>query len=418
MRIDVVGLGHLGLPLAALYAKAGHSVVGIDTNAQLVESLTEGYFSSVELGLNELLYSLIPEELSFSTSYTSVSESAVTFVVVPTPSNPDGTYSLDVVLNVCDRIGTALLYTKKHHTVVIVSTVNPGDTENIILPTLREVSQRVASLDVAYSPEFVALGDVLQGLQRPDFVMLGIPHLPEASTLRDFLFTLATSMVESGTPVLSALPVEAELAKIALNSYITMKISFANMIGQISESLEGCNGSTVLSLIGEDHRIGHEYLRMGGPYAGPCFPRDNQALAKVGGAWSHLPVATDILNDLLRERIALRIEQIQKEVGLSRVLIVGLTYKPDTDVTAGSLGTWLMDRLEMPHAGVDALLTPDEYEFQLGGSLQSTLVVLATPDHEYNQLLILNALNKVGAFLDVWDVLDVQRANVYHLGVG
>jgi UDPglucose 6-dehydrogenase len=138
----------------------------------------------------------------------------------------------------------------------------------------------------------------------------------------------------------------AELAKIAINTFVTTKISYANMLAELCERVPGGDVDVVTSAVGSDSRIGSSYLRGATGYGGPCFPRDNLALSHLAtslGVEASLADATDTINVRQPQRLAQRITEIAP-VGAS-VAVLGLAYKPDTPVAEESQGAALARRL-------------------------------------------------------------------------
>jgi UDPglucose 6-dehydrogenase len=339
MRLSVVGLGKLGLPLATVFAAKGHNVVGIDVHEEAVSAINQGTAPTTEPGLQKLLSSA--ENLSATTHYPeAVRASDATFIVVPTPSETDGAFSLRYVLTAVEEIGKALRTKAGRHLVVIVSTVMPGSTSGPIRQTLELSAGRTLSdsLGLCYSPEFIALGSVIQDLLRPDFLLIG-----ELDTWAgDMLESILSSIRESTPPVSRMSPINAELVKLSVNAYITTKISYANMLSEICDRSPGADVDTVTEAIGRDSRIGRRFLRAATGYGGPCFPRDNLALiraAQLLGVEADIPAATDRINRRQLERLAdLVLESCPQG---SAVAVLGASYKPGTDVIEQSTGTGL-----------------------------------------------------------------------------
>src|SRR5277367_2349999 len=162
MNISVVGLGKLGAVLAAVMADRGHKVIGVDLNPAFVDAINQGRAPVTEPGLNELVQRN-SERLSATANLAeAVAGSDLTFVLVPTPSGPDGTFSLKYVLKVVEGVGVALRNKPGYHIVVITSTVMPGATGGEVQPLLERVSGKKCGEDfgLCYNPEFIALGSV------------------------------------------------------------------------------------------------------------------------------------------------------------------------------------------------------------------------------------------------------------------
>jgi UDPglucose 6-dehydrogenase len=330
-KIAVIGCGKLGAPLIACFAQAGHPVLGIDVSSQLIEKLKINQIDWREPDLAETLgkyKDLITFENTYNEKFNDVSAS---FVIVPTPSNETGEYSLEFVLSAIEDIGKKLSQISfKSHIIVIVSTVMPGDTEGRIFRKLYEsVGTNIDKISICYSPEFIALGSVIHNLQNPDTILIGQPNEQIGNKLQ----TLLLSIVLNKPKVLRMKIIEAEIAKIAINSYVTTKISFSNQISEICEKVPGTSAANVLDAIGSDSRIGQSYLRQGTSYGGPCFPRDNKAFAKFAsniGVSLNLAHSTDDINNRQNDRLNSVLQKIAPNA--YNILIVGVSYKKDTDV--------------------------------------------------------------------------------------
>jgi UDPglucose 6-dehydrogenase len=214
----------------------------------------------------------------------------------------------------------------------------PGATAAVLAPAFEQALGRPLGegVSLCYSPEFIALGSVIRDLQTPDFVLIGADDEAEGQRLADFYLGIGGGR---DVPVQVMNWVNAELAKISVNSFVTMKITYANMLAGICEGLPGGDVDVVTQAIGLDTRIGRRYLKGGPPFGGPCFPRDNRALGvaaeAVGAPWD-LAAATDRMNDGLAERIADAVTRATSEG--DTVAVLGLAYKDNTPVVEESAG--------------------------------------------------------------------------------
>lgn len=352
MNISLMGLGKLGLPLAAAIASRGHRVVGVDNDHLAIEFASNNASGAVEEGLSEMLRGIDANFRATTIAGSAIEESDISFIVVSTPSEPSGRFSLERVLAVCDDIGKALVTKRSYHLIVVTSTVMPGDTMGPIRKRLEEVSGKQAgdAFGLCYSPEFIALGSVLHDFLNPDFVLIGECDRRAGDLLQQFYQAVLSNLLDRRRIVRTSC-VNAEIAKLAINSYVTTKISFANMLGGICDRIQGADVDEVTRAIGMDSRIGEKYLRAGAPFGGPCFPRDNRAIATLG--WGELPQCVDSVNSAIVGRIH---QAAMSELGrVGGVLgITSLSYKLGTEVTEESLGTLLLQRWR--DCGFDVLL--------------------------------------------------------------
>lgn len=342
MKVSVIGLGKLGACLAAWISSKGHEVVGVDVNPTVVQKVSDGNAPVEEPGLQEMMYKH-PFQATTDTQQ-AVLDSQMTFVIVPTPSLPDGAFDLKYVHAAAQHIGLALKRKDDWHLVVITSTVMPGHMDQVA-GTIEQLSGKVCGEDfgLCYNPLFIALGSVLFDMENPDLILIGESDERAGSELagRYSIWLYPDPQV----PTCRMNFINAEIAKLALNCYVTMKISFANMIGELAERVPGGDADAILTAIGHDQRIGSKCLRAGVGYGGPCFPRDNKALrswATKGQAdrgWPYLAHATDQTN---RDQLMRYIHMVEKWLlPDEKVGILGIAYKSGTGVTEQSQGAKL-----------------------------------------------------------------------------
>ncbi len=327
----VIGCGKLGAPLLGVLAEAGHTVIGIDIDKRLIANLQDLIVTWNEPGLREVLKAN-SRNISFSSSFEGhFVNTHISFVIVPTPSKPDGSYNNEYVISAVSEIGKELQKSSlATHTVVIVSTVMPGSTSGEIKSALVEaLGDSNCKVSICYSPEFIALGSVIKNMKYPDMILIG----EEEKEAGDLLEEISRSFSLSNPKVHRLKTIEAELAKIAINSYVTTKISFSNQISEICEKSLGASADQVLSAIGSDSRIGPSYLKAATAYGGPCFPRDNRAFSKYANevnASSAIAEATDLVNNRQFDRLLNLVSKKSNEI--RKIVIVGAAYKPDTEV--------------------------------------------------------------------------------------
>jgi UDPglucose 6-dehydrogenase len=344
--LSVVGIGKLGLPLAAYYAHKGYKVIGVDVNPAIIRAVNEGKPPIYEPGLEELMGGL-KGRLSATDDYQSaIANSEITFVTVPTPSEEHGGFSTKYVEEAARKIAKALKAKDAFQVVVITSTVLPGATETVIKPLLENVSGKKCGVDfgLCYNPEFIALGTVIRDLASPDAVLIGESEPRSGELLAEVYKTVC----DNDPPIVRTSFYNAEVAKLALNVFITTKISLANAFAEICEQLPGGDVDVVTKFLGLDSRIGPKYLSGGLGYGGPCFPRDNLAfiaLARQLNIKAWLQEATHQVNRHQNERIA---KLIQRKLGDARgktVALLGITYKSNTDVVEESASLEMAKRL-------------------------------------------------------------------------
>lgn len=396
--VSVIGLGKLGACMAACFAHRGFPVIGVDIDPRIIELVSRGRPPIFEPGLEEMMAN-VWGRLQATTDYTgAVHQTDVTFIIVPTPTEDHGGFSLKYVKQAAQEIGRALKEKPSYHLVVLSSTVLPGSTEYGVLPVLERESGKRCREDfgLCYSPEFIALGSVIRDFLNPDFALIG-----ESDTRAgEQLAALYKQVCENDPPVARMNFVNAELTKIAVNTYITVKITFANMLAALCEQLPGGDIDTVTSALGLDSRIGPRYLKGALGYGGPCFPRDNLALAYLArqlGRPATLAEATDTYNRAIVDYLVEKIASYVPDGGI--VAVLGVAYKPNTNVIEESQGLQLAERLTAKGLKV-VVYDPVAMERARGvlgervtyaGSLhqclgQADVVVVANPDREFSAI--------------------------------
>jgi UDPglucose 6-dehydrogenase len=340
-RVSIIGLGKLGASMAAGMAHRGFQVVGVDVSIKAVDAINQGLAPVQETGLAEMIASNRERLRATLDTNDAIQNSDISFVIVPTPSDDKGSFSLQYAAYAFEAIGKALRNKKGYHVVVLTSTVLPGATRYGLLPILEKMSGKKCgeAFGLCYSPEFIALGTVIRDFLNPDFYLIG--EFDKRSG--DMLELVDRAVCQKAQPVCRRMSIEnAEIAKIALNSFVTMKISFANVLADLCERVPGGDVDVVSDAIGTDSRIGRKYLSGGLGFAGPCFPRDNVALDFFGrgvGADTSLLHLNDAYNRRLAGRIVEKVRSVLQPG--SNVAILGLAYKPLSHVIEESQGVQL-----------------------------------------------------------------------------
>lgn len=435
MRISVIGLGKLGAPLAAVFASKGFDVIGTDLNQQYVDALNTGIAPVDEPRLQELIDRHRQRLRATTDVADAVASTDVTFVIVPTPSDGAGRFSNAAVLSAMESVGAGVRRKSAYHLVVITSTVMPGSTGGEIRAALERHAGRVlgSTLGLCYNPEFIALGSVIRDMLEPDMILIGESDA-QAGNLLESIYARSCD----NRPAIRRMSfVNAELTKISVNTFVTTKISYANMLADICDRLPGADVDVVTQAIGADSRIGVKYLKGAIGYGGPCFPRDNVAfgaLARSLGARAELAEATDVLNRYQVERVLGAVDARLTNAGPIGVL--GLSYKPDTAVVEESQGLALIERLlelgrhviaydpkALPNAQ-RALRQPFEPAASAAACVRgASLVVVMTPWPEFRDIPT-DAYARPSGRLTVIDCWRMTRpelsevADIVHLGRG
>ena len=287
MKVGVIGAGRLGICFALLLEQAGYEVVASDVREDYVKNLQERKIDNHEPAVKELLSKAT--NIAFKTGNLEVIEECdILYTLVATPSLPDGSYDISAIWRVVSDIQQAD-FDVSGKSFVVGCTTNPGDC------ALFQKELEPYGVDVFYNPEFIAQGSIIKDLQNADMVLIGGRgnHLYE-------LNDIYTKIQVTDPHVYNMSTTAAELVKLAVNCFLTTKISYANMVGEVM-SLAGLDDeiSHVLNAIGTDTRVGSKYLKYGYGFGGPCLPRDNRsfaAYAKKLGLEYNLGKTTDDFN--------------------------------------------------------------------------------------------------------------------------
>ena len=329
--ISIFGLGKLGCTMLACFAEKQWKVIGVDINDKFVRDVNNGKSPIFEPGVDNLLKANKKRISATQDSKYAINNSSISFVIVPTPSLSDGSFSMKYVKSVIRELGKALRQKEEYHLVVITSTVLPGDSEELVI-LLETSSNKKCNkhFSVCYNPDFIALGNVVSDFLNPDMVLIGESDKKGG----DILQNLHERLVDNNPTIHRMNFYNAELSKIALNSYCTLKITFANAIAEICENLPGGDADIVTNAIGDDQRIGRKYIKPGLAFGGPCFPRDNRAFSHAAakfGVENTFAEKTDEINNYHKDiRIPHKIIEILKINKVNSLAILGLTYKNDT----------------------------------------------------------------------------------------
>ena len=328
MKIGLIGAGRLGICLALLIEQENYHVIASDMREDYIKDLQNKKINTTEPQVEEILEHSI--NLEFTTDNRKViRESDIIFTLVQTPSLEDGSYDVSAVWEVVEDIkkemGGIANYPKSF---VVGCTTNPGDCDQFkdALPE---------SVDVYYNPEFIAQGSIIDDLRHADMVLLGGKG-QHSGALEMMYYQIQNGFKVANVHTMSTRA--AELTKIAVNCYLTTKITYANQVGQvmIRDGMED-EVKTVLKAIGGDSRIGTKYLNYGFGFGGPCFPRDNRAFAAYAskaGVETPLGATTDKFNDEHTE--FLKEYFINKNKDNRAYVFHYLTYKDGVDILTES----------------------------------------------------------------------------------
>lgn len=399
-KIGLFGLGKLGLPLSLVFAQQ-IKIIGIDTDDDKIKKLCVRTSPFYEPLVDDYLNSSF-SNISFKTTEEySIDEFDVAIILVNTPSDNEGKFSNQYIYDVIDNLAQKLKKSnKKDFLFILSSTVMPGSHEKII-NRIEKVSGRKLNegFGFVYIPDLVALGSVIEDFENPDVLILGESN----NKYGDIAQNIYSKIIKNNAPIKRMSLIEGEITKVSLNAYITMKISFANFIGNISEKYN-CNSDNITSTLGLDKRISPYFIKSGLSFGGTCFPRDTWAFIKMsdelGLDAKHIK-STQEINEFQNQNLLEKILRHKK----NKIGILGLSFKPNTTVTEKSPGLFLKDNLS--NLGYKVLVYDKLIETEYFGNFEkfieeSEIIVITHNDKDFEKIKNFNLNNKI--IINPWNL--------------
>jgi GDP-mannose 6-dehydrogenase len=328
MKVSVFGLGYVGSVSAASFAADGHTVVGVDVNPDKVASLNEGRSPIVEKGLDELIRDGAANGSLRATTSTeeAVHATDLSLLCVGTPSRKNGSLDLTYLERVSEQIGHALKQKDGYHVVVVRSTVLPGTTHDVVIPTLERASgkQYGTGFGVTVNPEFLREGTAIQDFRQPPLTLVGHNYKSDAAPTEALYSKVDAPLVNTSIRT-------AEMIKYASNTWHALKVCFANEIGNLCKRVD-IDSHEVMDIFCRDEKLNLSsyYMKPGFAFGGSCLPKDVRALQyRAKEVDLDMPVIKAILgsNQL---QIQHALEQVT-ESGKKRVGLLGFSFKAGTD---------------------------------------------------------------------------------------
>ncbi len=356
LSISVFGLGYVGSVVAALLASRGHKVIGVDVIQSKVDAMNAGEATFHEPGLAELTAEAHRLDRLRATTDTAeaIAGTDISLVCVGTPSTAAGSLDLTFVEEVTCNIGAALRTKSTPHHIIYRSTMLPGSTRGLVDAHLKDLVDDLR-LQVLFYPEFLRQGTAVQDMVEPSLSVVG-SYAPDddISSIRR-IFDASTEQTDLES---------AELVKYACNAFHAAKIAFANEIGRISKGI-GVDAVNIMRVVCQDTRlnISPYYLRPGTPFGGSCLPKDVSALNQLSRSRA---LSTPMLDSLLtsnKDHMD-HLTQMVEASGSQRVLLLGLSFKDQTDDLRGSAAFELATRLLLKgyEIGIyDPLIVPAKF---------------------------------------------------------
>ncbi|RKD89134.1 nucleotide sugar dehydrogenase [Halopiger aswanensis] len=413
--ICIVGLGYVGLPLAVGFAQSDYRVIGYDVDDETVDRLRAGVDTTGELSAEGIR----DDNISYTTSAAEISEADYVIITVPTPVDDDDRPDLTYVEQAGRTVGSRM---DPGTTVILESTVYPGTTREVLVPALEEASELTAGEDffVGYSPERATPGDPDHGLADVVKVVSG----QNEKVLED-VATLYESVVDAGVHRAPSIEV-AEACKVVENAQRDLNIAFVNELSMVFERLD-VDTQAVLEAAGTKWNF-HDYRP--GLVGGHCIPVDPYFLAHRSAREGFDPElvhtgrkVNESVPDHVAELTIKALNECHKTLRESRVLVLGLSYKPGVGDIRSSKVADVVDALaeyDVDIEGFDPFADDDAVREAFDLEVQETLsfegvdaIVLATPHAEFEQLdleAVADELAERPALVDVTGTLEKDAA--------
>ena len=343
-NIAVIGLGKLGYPMAQFLSSSGAKINCYDNNKNLVDDLKKNHGEHLhETGLQNLVNN--NNDLIFHNSIADcICDAEIIYITVPTPSKLDGSFSNEIIIQILAEVAELIKKQKKSKIININSTVQPGSIEGEIIPLLENQGLKNNNdFYILYNPYFVALGSVIRNLEEPDYLLIGSSSIFASKKITKFYNSLYKN------PKIRLLKFkEAELTKLLVNTYLTTKISYSNFVKEICKGFDDVSDLRVLESVGLDKRIGTKFMLPGGPYSGPCLPRDNLSLKKFcldNNIQNSFSDEIQKINNVTLENLYKIISNLKNKHKIKSFGFLGLGYKSNTQCFEESYSIKMMNFL-------------------------------------------------------------------------
>jgi GDP-mannose 6-dehydrogenase len=342
MHISVFGLGYVGTVCCACFAQAGHDVIGVEPNEAKVKLVNDGQPPIIEARVPEMLREAVANGRLRATSdaVEAVLGSDISFICVGTPSQSNGALGTKALREVCEQIGAAMKKKGARHTVVVRSTVLPGTTRNLVIPTLEAASGLKAGVDfgIANNPEFLRESTAVEDYYHPPKTVIGALDLEQAKLV-------AAIYADIDAPLFTISLELSEMVKYTDNIWHAVKVAFGNEIGNICQSV-GVDSHALIDVFTADTKlnISPVYLRPGFAFGGSCLPKDVRAMGYFARTHDlHLPLLSSVIPS--NQQQIDRAFQYIVQKNLRRVSFLGMSFKSGTDDLRESPFLELIERL-------------------------------------------------------------------------
>lgn len=432
MNITIIGTGYVGLVSAACLADFGHFVTGVDKDIRKIDALHQGRIPIYEPGLEDVVERNVKAgRLRFTTDLSAeVGPAQVIFIAVGTPPQEDGSADLQHVEAVAREIAPLI----NDYKVIVNKSTVPVGTGRRVRDIIAAGAPAGAEFDVVSNPEFLREGSAIGDFMRPDRVVIGAGTERAQAVMGEVYRALY--LIE--TPIVFTNVETAELIKYASNAFLATKITFINEMANLCEAV-GADVQVLAKGMGMDGRIGPKFLHAGPGYGGSCFPKDTQALARIGrdhGEPISLVETVVATNQRQKERMVGKIERAMGGLAGKTVAMLGLAFKPNTDdmreapaltiidgLLAGGAAVRAYDPAAMDEArhllGDRITYCADEYETATGADA----LVIVTEWNQFRRLDLqrLRELLRKPVLIDLRNIyapFEAEAAGFEYTGVG
>jgi UDPglucose 6-dehydrogenase len=446
MKLAYIGTGYVGLVNGTVAAEMGNNVVCVDIDTERIEKLKRLEMPIFEKGLEELVRkNVAAERLKFTTDINQAVDFAdVLFVCVGTPSLPDGSADISAVLDVATKIGGRILSGTvsgaiDYRLIVNKSTVPIGTTDYVRSRLMTFLSTE--KFDVAMNPEFLREGTAVDNALRPDRVVIGVRSQRAEKILQE----LCEPFRKNGSPIRVMKPSEAEMVKYASNFLLAARLTAINELANLADAVDpfdGINIRNVLEAIGDDKRIGREFLHPGHGYGGSCFGKDVKELIHTGEKWGvdlSVAKAVDAGNEVQKTKLYDKILlYFPKGVKDKTFAMWGLAFKAGTDDAREAPAVALAEKL-LDNGAIVKAYDPEAMNFvktktKIGDKLiyaandydalnSADALIVCTewpqfkmPDFDRIKSLIKNPVIFDGK--DLYDAVEMTKKGFAYFGIG
>lgn len=421
-KIAIIGTGYVGLVSGTCLAEVGHTVICADVVKKKIDLLHHGELPIFEPGLQELVEKNVDlKRLSFTGNVISAIEQAnIIFIAVGTPSDNTGRADLSYVKQVARTIGEHL----NGYKVIVNKSTVPIGTGKKIRALIAQHASHFVDFDVVSNPEFLREGSAVSDFLMPDRIVVGC----ESERAHKIMAEIYEPFTQKNIPLVVTNIETAETIKYASNSFLATKIAFINEIYRLCDQT-GADIGTVAKAMGLDHRISPYFLNPGPGFGGSCFPKDVQALIRIGEDLNlDLPLVNAALasNSAQKQYVVTKIEKLLSDnVAGKTIAVLGLAFKANTDDIRDSSAIHIIKQLLDKGAFIKAY-DPQAMEhmkelfntvhyclspYDAAKDADLCVVLTEWPEFKKLDLEILGVTMKRRLILDMRNILEVKKLN-------